>query len=228
MAYMACVEGTSDYYRYRGARRGGIGLKMISVAMATCLLSLAPASAAFPEQRPKEAIKGTVAQLRSILDEFQEPSDTEARRWEIEQVIRQRVHYQEMAKRSLGTSWSQLNDDARQEYVGLFVQLLRDALANKIADYSAERVSYLSEQKESGCAEVKTRLLGNKVDTFIDFRLSRVDGQWLIYDAVMDGTSLVGDYRAQFARIIRVTSPADLINRMKEQTLIVKLFEMRS
>ena len=75
---------------------------------------------------------------------------------------------------------------------------------------------------------MKTRLLGNKVDTFIDFRLTRVDGQWLIYDAVMDGTSLVGDYRAQFARIIRDTSPADLINRMKEQTLIVKLFEMRS
>src|SRR5690349_15653401 len=101
MAYMASSEGTSVHYRYRGTRRGGLGLKMMSVAMATCLLSLAPASTAFSEQRPTEAIKGTVAQLRSILDEFQEPSDTEARRWEIEQVIRHRVHYREMAKRSL-------------------------------------------------------------------------------------------------------------------------------
>ncbi len=71
----------------------------------------------------------------------------------------------------------------------------------------------------------KTRLVGDKVDTFIDFRLISRDGGWLVYDAVMDGASLVGSYHAQFASIIREASCAQLMERIKEKTLIVKLFE---
>jgi phospholipid transport system substrate-binding protein len=188
-------------------------------------MSLTPANAAWPEQGPTEAVKGTVTELLYILKELKEPSRSEARRWEIEQVIRHRVHYEDMAKRSLGASWVQMGDVARREYVGLFVQLLRDALANRMVEYSGERISYLSERRESGFAEVKTRLVGDKVDTFIDFRLMSQDGRWLVYDAVMDGASLVGSYHAQFATIIREASCAHLMERIKEKTLIVKLFE---
>ncbi|MBA2484970.1 MAG: ABC transporter substrate-binding protein [Nitrospira sp.] len=67
--------------------------------------------------------------------------------------------------------------------------------------------------------------MGDKVDTFIDFRLISRDGGWLVYDAVMDGASLVGSYHAQFASIIREASCAQLMERIKEKTLIVKLFE---
>ena len=195
------------------------------MAMVTCFMSLTPANATGPEQAPTEAVKGTVTELLYILKELKDPSRSEARRWEIEQVIRRRVHYEDMAKRSLGTSWGQMNDIARQEYVGLFVQLLRDALANRMVEYSGERISYLSERRESGFAEVKTRLVGDKVDTFIDFRLMNQNGHWLVYDAVMDGSSLVGSYHAQFANIIREASCAQLMERIKEKTLIVKLFE---
>ena len=193
-------------------------------AISLCM-GLTQATAAWPEQGPTEAVKGTVSELLYILKELRDPSRSEVRRWEIEQVIRHRVHYEDMAKRSLGWSWTQLNDPARQEYVGLFVQLLRDALANRMVEYSGERITYLSEQREQTFAQVKTRLVGDKVDTFIDFRLVNQDGRWLVYDAVMDGSSLVGSYHAQFANIIREASCAQLMERIKEKTLIVKLFE---
>lgn len=199
--------------------------KVVPVAIVTCFISLTPANSAWPEPGPTEAVKGTVTDLLYILKELKEPDRFEARRWEIEQVIRHRVHYEDMAKRSLGPSWAQLGDVARREYVGLFVQLLRDALANRMVEYSGERISYLSERRESGFAEVKTRLVGDKVDTFIDFRLLSHDGRWLVYDAVMDGASLVGSYHAQFANIIREASCAQLMERIKAKTLIVKLFE---
>jgi len=205
--------------------RCGYWQGVMSVAAITCLMSVTPANAAGTEQGPTQAVKGTVTELLSILKEFKDPSRSEARRWEIEQVIRHHVHYVDMAKRSLGASWVDMSDAARREYVGLFVQLLRDALANRMIEYSGERISYLSERRESGFAEVKTRLVGDKVDTFIDFRLMTQDGQWLVYDAVMDGASLVGSYHAQFASIIREASCAQLMERIKEKTLIVKLFE---
>lgn len=201
------------------------GQGVVLMAVISCMMSLMPANAAGPEQGPTEAVKGTVTELLYILKELKDPSRSEARRWEIEQVIRHRVHYEDMAKRSLGPSWVQMSDVARREYVGLFVQLLRDALANRMVEYSGERIIYLSERRESGFAEVKTNLVGDKVDTFIDFRLMNQDGHWLVYDAIMDGTSLVGSYHAQFASIIREASCAQLMERIKEKTLIVKLFE---
>jgi phospholipid transport system substrate-binding protein len=213
-------------FMVRGCRsRWEHGHELISVALIACVMSLVPVNAAWPEEGPSDAVKGTVTDLLYILREFKGPSRSEARRGEIEQVIRNRVHYEDMAKRSLGSSWAQLGDVERREYVGLFVQLLRDALANRMVEYSGERISYLSERRESGFAEVKTRLVGDKVDTFIDFRLMNQDGRWLVYDAVMDGSSLVRSYHAQFASIIREASCAQLIERIKEKTLIVKWFE---
>lgn len=195
------------------------------VAAISLLMSIVQAAAAWSEQGPTETVRGTVSELLSILKEFKDPGRSDARRWEIEQVIRHHVHYEDMAKRSLGTSWSELTDVARREYVGLFVQLLRDALANRMVEYSDQRISYLSEQRERDFAQVKMRLVGDKVDTFIDFRLVNQEGRWLVYDAVMDGGSLVATYRAQFASIIREASCAQLMERIKEKTLIVKLFE---
>lgn len=195
------------------------------VVATTVLTGLAQATTAWSEQGPTETVKGTVSELVYILKELKDPNRSEARRWEIEQVIRHHVHYEDMAKRSLGASWGQLSDVARREYVGLFVQLLRDALANRMVEYSDERISYLSEQLEHPFAQVKTRLVGEKVDTFIDFRLVRQDGRWLVYDAVMDGGSLVASYHAQFASIIRDASCAQLMERIKAKTLVVKLFE---
>ena len=221
---MTDIIRTAERVQRCGSRHG-YWRGVISVVVVACFMSLTPTNAAWPEQGPTEAVKGTVTELLSILKELNDPSRSEARRGDIEQVIRHRVNYEEMAQRSLGASWAQLSDVARREYVGLFVQLLRDALANRMVEYSGERISYLSERRESSFAEVKTRLVGNKVDTVIDFRLISLDGRWLMYDAVMDGTSLVGSYHAQFANIIREASCAQLIARIKAKTLTVKLFE---
>lgn len=195
------------------------------VAAIGLLMGIVQVAPARSEQGPTETVRGTVSELLYILKELKDPSRSEARRWEIEQVIRHHVHYEDMARRSLGAPWWQLSDGSRREYVGLFVQLLRDALANRMVEYSDQRISYLSEQRERDFAQVKTRLVGEKVDTFIDFRLVNRDGRWLVYDAVMDGGSLVATYHAQFASVIREASCAQLMERIKEKTLVVKLFE---
>ena len=84
---------------------------------------------------------------------------------------------------------------------------------------------YLSEQREENVAEVKAKLSGLKVDTLLDFRLADKVGHWYVYDVIIDGAGIVGNYRAQFASIIRDHSYAGLVNKMKEKTLVVKAFE---
>lgn len=204
-----------------------IGSRWTVIAGLVMLLALAGTVAASAELTPMESVKSTVSEVIRILDsaELKQPGRAAERRRHIEQVVRDRVSYEEMAKRALGVPWMALTDSERQEFVGLFVQLLRDTFAGRIDEYTGERVLYLSEEREERYAEVKTKLTGRKTDTLLDFRLANRLGNWLVYDVVIDGTSIVGNYHAQFTSIIRDLSYAGLVNRMKEKTLVVKAFE---
>jgi phospholipid transport system substrate-binding protein len=182
---------------------------------------------ALVEQSPMDLVKSTITEVFRILDqdELKQPRHAAERRQQIEQVVRDRVSYEEMAKRALGSTWGELTVAERREFVGLFVQLLRDQFAGKIDIYADEQVQYLSEQREANMAEVRTVLTGAKTVTRLDFRLADRTGEWLVYDVVIDGASLVSNYRAQFVSIMRNSSYTDLVERMKEKTLVVKAFE---
>ena len=204
-----------------------IGSRWTAIISLVWLLTLTGTGAVAAELTPTEAVKGTIAEVVHILDnaELNQPGRAAERRQLIEQVVRGRVSYEEMAKRALGIPWMKLTDSERQEFVGLFVQLLRDTFAGRIDDYTGEQVLYLSEQREARFAEVKTKLAGQKIDTLLDFRLANLLGNWLVYDVVIDGASITGNYHAQFTSIIRDLSYAGLVKRMKEKTLVVKAFE---
>jgi phospholipid transport system substrate-binding protein len=191
------------------------------------MLMLIGTPAVSAEQTPTESVTRTIDDVIQILndDALKQRNRAGERRQKIERVVRQRVSYEDMAQRALGRPWIKLTNNEQEEFVGLFVQLLRDMFAGRIDDYTDEQVLYLSEQQEENYAEVRTRLVGQKVDTVLDFRLSDKSGQWSVYDVVIDGASIVGNYHAQFTRIIRDHAYAGLVKRMKEQTLVVKAFE---
>ncbi len=180
-----------------------LGSRMI-LGMVLWLVPVSSAVAAVP-QTPMESVRHTIEDVIHILtdEQLKQPERLAERRQEIERVVRQRVSYEDMAKQALGVQWLSLAAWERQEFVDLFVQLLRDSFAAKIDAYADEQVLYLSEQRDDRIAEVRTKLAGRKTDSLLDFRLADRAGTWLVYDVVIDGASIVHNYRAQFARIIR-------------------------
>jgi len=199
------------------------------LAVTVALAPVAAASDSLP-QTPTESVRDTIEDVIHILtdEHLKQPERLTERRQEIERLIRDRVSYGEMAKQALGIQWLNLADSERQEFVDLFVQLLRDSFAGKIDAYVDEHVLYLSEQQSDRTAEVRTKLSGRKTDTLLDFQLIDHDGIWLVYDVVIDGASIVHNYRAQFASIIRDASYPGLVERMREKTFLVKGFETHS
>jgi phospholipid transport system substrate-binding protein len=173
---------------------------------------------------PTEMVKGTIVTVMTILND---PLFTasEARREAIEKVVITSVSYEDMARRSLGVAWRDLNESERQRFIHLFVQMLRDAVACRMNDYSIAEVVYLSEQREANFAEVRTIFRGDKVDTSIDVRLVNRSGQWLMYDAVIDGVSLVRNYQAQFVQVMRDASYSGLVDKIQAKTILPKTFE---
>jgi len=196
----------------------------LMASMVVLLIGIPVASAA---QTATESVKSTIDEVIYILnsEELNQPGRSVERRQKIEHVIRQGVSYEDMAKRALGWPWLELTDSERQEFVALFVQLLRDTFACRIDNYTDEQVLYLSERREENFADVRAKLSGPKAETILDFRLVDVLGHWHVYDVVIDGAGIVSNYQAQFASIIRTHSYIGLVNKMKEKTLVVKAFE---
>jgi len=211
-----------------------------SLAVVAAFITVMPAGTALAasEQSPTDSVKSTFSELIDILgnQELNDPGRAEERRRQIEQILRDKVSYEEMARRSLGSAWAELSEMERQEFVELFIQFLaqslakwkfeRDLYGKTIKDYSGNLVTYLSEQREDRLSEVRTKLRSNKLDTRLDFRLVNRGGQWRVYDVVVDDVSIAGNYRSQFANIIRLISLFDLEESIKKTIPLLKLFEM--
>lgn len=176
---------------------------------------------------PTETVKDTVATVMGILNDsmYQQPGMSDARRAALETVIRDSVHYREMARQSLGMTWMVLNESEKQRFSDLFVQVLRDGVACRMNTYSGTQIIYLGERREGNFAEVRTLFRRDKEDTVIDLRLVNQSDRWIMYDAVIDGVRLVENYRSQFVHVIKETAYAGLISRIEAMTLLPKTFE---
>ena len=179
------------------------------------------------ESSATDAVKSTINDLIRVLDDetLKQPERAEERRHQIEDIIKHRVDYKEMARRALGTPWSTLSLRDQQEFVSLFVQLLRDTFAGRITEHSDEQVVFLGELREDAFAEVKAQMKGRKIDTPVNFRLIHRAREWRVYDVVIDEASIVSNYRSQFTSIIRDVSYVGLIKKMKQKAIAVKIFE---
>jgi phospholipid transport system substrate-binding protein len=170
---------------------------------------------------PTEVVRSTLTEVFRILDDekLKDPANLIPRRHLLEETIAAHFDYTEMSKRALGAYWVPLTTGERAEFVELFKTFLSDRYAEKIEGYSGELVSYLSERIEGSYAEVRTVLRSSKVDIPMDYRLHMKAGTWHAYDIIVDGVSLVKNYRSQFEKIIQTSSYQELVNRLRERTM---------
>jgi phospholipid transport system substrate-binding protein len=185
----------------------------------TC--SLAFGSSGQPTESATEVVRSTLTKVFRILEDeaLKDPAKLIPRRHMLEEVIASHFDYTEMSKRSLAAHWVPLTAAERAEFVELFKSFLSDRYAEKIESYSGEQVAYLSERVEGNYAEVRTELRSSKVAIPMDYRLQGKDGTWHAYDLIVDGVSLVKNYRSQFEKIIRSSSYQELVRRLRERTV---------
>jgi phospholipid transport system substrate-binding protein len=200
--------------------RGAGGTLLACIRGVAAVILLVGGASADPGGAATEAVRSTINEVIRILKdmELKKPGRAEERRLLLEKVIGDRFNYDEMARRSLGAQWNKLSDKERQEFVGLFKGLLSGSYVDKIEGYSGEQVHYLNERLEADYAEVRTKVASDKTEIPLDYRLLNKSGDWRVYDVVVDGVSLVNNYRSQFTKIIRESSYADLLEKLREKS----------
>lgn len=210
-------EGRILNCRQRASGPDGF-LRAITVLL---ICSWAFATQARESESPTEVVRGTVNEVLRILEDpaLKDSAKLRPRRRMLEEVIARRFDYAEMSKRALAAQWTLLTPVERAEFVEVFKSFLSDRYAEKIERYSGEQVVYLSERTEGSYAEVRTKLRSSKVEIPMDYRLILKDGRWHAYDIVVDGVSLVKNYRSQFQKILRDNSYQELLTRLRNRTL---------
>lgn len=190
---------------------GTLGLLVILVSAANVFAGI-----------PMDEIKKTTDEVLSVLrnKDLKGPRKEELRRQKILEVVSPVFDFREMAKRSLGIYWRRRTAEERNEFVPLYKDLLNRTYMRKVERYTNEKIVYTQESVQGDYAVVRTRVITNTgTEIPLDYRLMKQDGKWVVYDVVIEGVSLVNNYRSQFSQIIRSDSYGELVKRLKKKTV---------
>ncbi len=145
------------------------------------------------------------------------PEKTQERRQKLWEEISFIFNFEEMSKRALGQHWKKSTPGEKTEFVELFTDVLKDSYIGKTDTYSGEKIVLLKEkQEDNNYAVVQTKIvLSTGSEVLVDYRMLNNDGKWTIYDVVIEGVSLVNNYRSQFNNILMKSSFAELLQKMK-------------
>jgi phospholipid transport system substrate-binding protein len=183
----------------------------------TILMVLVPAFAIAEPADAEHFVRERHGQLVSLL---QQPKNV-ARESRVSSSIDAVFDYQRLAERSLGDEWNKLSEDERKQFRELLEKLVRQSYRKSIDSTLGYQVDFRGTRVVGGDTVVAT-VAKHKTDTrkatvSIDYVLVSSDGNWRAADVVVEGSSLVGNYRSQFTRIIRKSGFQELIKKMNRK-----------
>jgi phospholipid transport system substrate-binding protein len=163
---------------------------------------------------PTEVVRGVIERGLDIL---QNPAYSKSQKHQmVKDIVDPHFDYREMAKLSLGATWRSLSGGQQDEFVRLFAELLEASYADKIDKYARRvKIDYTGEIPEGNRVEVRTVVVRPNDRFPLNYRLIQEGGTWKVYDVVIEGVSLVSNYRSQFSRIIHQSSYAELVRRLR-------------
>jgi phospholipid transport system substrate-binding protein len=169
---------------------------------------------------PTEELRGRVDQVIRILQrsDLQGESNATDRRTAVRRVANEIFAFEETAKRTLGRHWQERTAAEREEFTRIFADLVEHAYISKIDRYSGENVSYVGESVDADADEgtVRTKILTKQSSQIpVDYRMLRQGSQWRVYDVIIEGVSLIANYRAQFNKIIQTSSFENLVAKLR-------------
>jgi len=194
-------------------------IKLFCVVLFSFILSLSLLVTAYAGV-PTDQMKQTIDKVIDILNnkELKKPGKVKERRTAIRKAVGEKFDFEEMAKRSLALYWKQRTPEEKKEFVSLYSDLLERSYIKKIENYSDEKIIYTDEKIDDGYAIVKTKIITKRnVEIPIEYKLLKKNNKWDVYDVVIEGVSLVNNYRNQFSKIIRTSSYEELVKRIQNK-----------
>lgn len=174
---------------------------------------------AYAESETLKNLKTNITTVQHVLVDGKsaDPQYRDERRRAALTLIQQIFDFQEMARRSLGANARRYNDRLK-EFTPLFISLLEHAYMGKLEEYADAKIDFVKEVVDGGLMEVSTKTAlkdGNEYSVI--YKLNSGPAGWRVYDVIIDGVSIVNNYRAQFDRFLSRKSFDELLQTLRDK-----------
>jgi len=144
--------------------------------------------------------------------------ELEAKKEKIRNLIGEFFDFDVLSRLTLGRYWKKFKPDQQQAFVSLYRTLLENVYMDRILTYAGEKVVFEKEIMHSKKkAEIKSKVITGSNEIPINYRMVIRGKEWKVYDVVIEGVSMVRNYRSQFNEILAKQSPDQLIETLKKR-----------
>jgi phospholipid transport system substrate-binding protein len=181
-----------------------------------CLICPVPALAGLP----LDTVKGYADKVLDVLRDpaLKAESAKKTKKEKLRAISEKMFDFTELSRRTLANNWKKLSPEQQKEFVELYTSLLEDTYAKKILAYSDEKITFTKEVPLSEkTVEVQSTVLRKSEEIPIYYRVILRDGAWRVYDVVVEGVSLINNYRSQFKEILANKPPESLLEALRKK-----------
>lgn len=200
--------------------------------LVACSLLMASALA-FAMEGPDELVKRTAEDVLAVVKNDKEiQAGNQERIFALaEEKILPNFNFEKVSRLVLGKNWTKATPEQKSAFQDEFKTLLLRTYAVALSKYKNQTIEYKPFRMESDAAtaSVKTMILqpgGQPIA--VDYTLAKQADSWKVYDIVIEGVSLVTNYRGQFAQEIRQNGLDSLIKKLAEKNTAAKVQQAKS
>ncbi len=190
---------------------------VIAALLLAPVLALSGPTTARAAEGPRDVVQQTTDAVLAVLANKSLTADQ--KRTKIQDIVYDRFDFRTLSRLVLARNWRRLSHEQQNEFVQEFKQNLSTTYGRNVETYNNERAEITGDRKEPGGDwTVKTKIIRpNAADILVDYRLRQEDGVWKVIDVIIEGVSLVANYRSQFQEIVSNEGPAKLIQMLREK-----------
>jgi phospholipid transport system substrate-binding protein len=185
--------------------------QFLSLAAATVLLSLAPVALAASAE---EFVKAKQTELMKLVKQGKPDA-------EVDKVFDQVLDYRVLAEAALKDHWAERNDAEREEFTGLLAKLVRASYRKNLKKTLGYDIAYKGTEQGKDGEVVRTVATSTKnarqEPLSIDYVVRTQGAGQRIVDVVTEGSSMVGNYRSSFNRIMKKSGFPEVLKRMRKR-----------
>ena len=187
-------------------------LKQLSLAFLFGVM-LVPAIPATADTTPTEAVRTSVNAILDILKD--EQLDRQSKRDRMRSIIHDRFDFRAMSQRTLATNWKKASKEEQQQFISLFGELIQNSYIGKVELYTNETVEFPNEKLKGKKAVVDTLIITSSTEIPVNYKLYLKQEQWRVYDVIIEGVSLISNYRSSYQEIVKKEGFSGLLARME-------------
>ena len=196
--------------------------RRIKSLIVTASIILVAFFGAFPVRAgaPLKTVETHVHKVLAVLEDvsLQREAGEKAKKDKLWSIADAMFDYVELSRRTLGQHWGELNPAQREEFARLFSRHLGNVYMDRILTYQGEKIvfyreSMLTEQR----AEVRSRVHSDSKEIPVHYRMVVKEGTWKVYDVIVEGVSLIRNYRSQFNKILQTKPPEILLDILRKK-----------